>query len=56
MLRLDMECHRDLGIYGNKNMYSYRNSAKVDNPPHVYAMANNAYHAMIHEKKNQVSS
>ena len=45
---------RNLGIYENKDMFNYRNSAKSDHPPHVFAMANNAYHAMIHEKRNQV--
>ena len=34
-------------------MYRYRNASKFDNPPHAFAMANHAYHAMIHEKKNQ---
>ena len=37
-------------------MFNYRNSAKSDHPPHVFAMANNAYHAMIHEKRNQVKN
>jgi len=26
---------------------------KLDNQAHVFAAANHAYHAMIHEKKNQ---
>ena len=42
-----------MGIYGNIDMHKYRNSCKSDNPPHIYAMANQAYHDMIHEKKNQ---
>ena len=46
---------RELGIFGNKEMHKYRNSSKSDNQPHVFAMANHAYHAMLHEKRNQVS-
>lgn len=34
-------------------MFKYRNMSKFDNPPHAFAMANHAYHAMIHERKNQ---
>ena len=26
----------------------------MDNPPHIFGMANHAYHAMVHESKNQV--
>ncbi len=26
----------------------------MDNPPHPFAMANHAYHNMIHERKDQV--
>ena len=45
--------YKDIGIYGYKDMLKYRNSSKSDNPPHIFAMANHAYHAMIHEKRNQ---
>lgn len=45
--------YKQLNIYSNREMHKYRNSAKSDNAPHVFSMANHAYHAMIHEKKNQ---
>lgn len=31
----------------------YRNRAKSDNPPHVFAMADGAYHAMLHQRRSQ---
>ena len=34
--------------------HRYRNKSKMDNPPHPFAMANHAYHNMIHERKDQV--
>lgn len=40
-------------MYSKKEMYKYRNSSRIDYPPHIFAMANHAYHAMIHEKRNQ---
>lgn len=45
--------YQDLGLYSSREMYRYRNVSKFDNPPHAFALANHAYHAMIHEKKNQ---
>lgn len=46
--------YEDLGIFSSNLMFKYRNRFKFDNPPHAFAMANHAYHAMIHDKKNQV--
>ena len=43
----------DIGVYNQHKMTEYRNKFKFDNPPHTLAMANHAYHAMIHEKRNQ---
>ena len=34
-------------------MSQYRNSSQHDQPAHIFAMANKAYHGMIHEAKNQ---
>jgi myosin heavy subunit len=31
----------------------YRNRARSDNPPHVFAMADAAYHAMLHQRRSQ---
>lgn len=31
----------------------YRNKAKSDNPPHVFAVADSAYHAMLHQRQSQ---
>lgn len=31
----------------------YRNKAKNENPPHVYALADSAYHQMLHHRRNQ---
>ena len=31
----------------------YRNRAKSENAPHIYALADTAYHAMLHQRKNQ---
>ena len=31
----------------------YRNRAKSENPPHVFAMADSAYHTMLHQKQSQ---
>jgi myosin-5 len=34
-------------------MSQYRNACQLDLPAHIFAMANKAYHGMIHEAKNQ---
>lgn len=31
----------------------YRDRARSDNPPHVFAVADSAYHAMLHQRKSQ---
>jgi len=30
------------------------NAAKGDNPPHIFAIADQAYQMMVHQKKHQV--
>lgn len=32
----------------------YRNRAKLDSPPHIFAVADSSYHSMLHQKRNQV--
>ncbi|XP_015784423.1 myosin-IIIb isoform X3 [Tetranychus urticae] len=44
---------RPLGIYDEKHSFMYRNKAKNENPPHVYALADSAYHQMLHHRRNQ---
>jgi len=31
----------------------YRNKSKCDNPPHIYAIADTAYYAMLHHRRSQ---
>ena len=31
----------------------YRNKAKSDNPPHIFAIADTAYNAMLHHRQSQ---
>lgn len=31
----------------------YRNQARSDNPPHVFAVADGSYHAMLHQRRSQ---
>ncbi|XP_064474850.1 myosin-IIIb-like isoform X2 [Ornithodoros turicata] len=44
---------RQLPIYATQDSMRYRNRAKLDNPPHIFAVADSAYHSMMHQKKNQ---
>ena len=34
----------------------YHNVNKADQPPHIYAIADQSYHMMMHNKHSQVSS
>ncbi|KZS21454.1 Neither inactivation nor afterpotential protein C [Daphnia magna] len=43
----------ELNIYTDREVYMYRNRARSDNPPHVFAMADAAYHAMLHQRRSQ---
>ena len=36
-----------------QELHMYRNRARSDNPPHVFAMADAAYHAMLHQRRSQ---
>ncbi|XP_076034447.1 STKc_myosinIII_N_like and MYSc_Myo21 domain-containing protein ninaC isoform X2 [Oratosquilla oratoria] len=44
---------KDIGVYGDKESRLYRGMVKSENPPHIYAMADNAYHSMLHQKMSQ---
>lgn len=44
---------KNLGIYGEDHAMLYRNKSKSENPPHVFAVADAAYHSMLHQKLNQ---
>ncbi|EFX77076.1 hypothetical protein DAPPUDRAFT_305891 [Daphnia pulex] len=43
----------ELSIYSDREVFMYRNRARSDNPPHVFAMADAAYHAMLHQRRSQ---
>ncbi|XP_018026744.1 myosin-IIIb [Hyalella azteca] len=40
-------------IYGERESRLYRGMVKSENPPHIYAMADAAYHALLHHKTSQ---
>ncbi|KAL5006119.1 hypothetical protein ScPMuIL_017277 [Solemya velum] len=42
-----------LTIYGNEYSKMYMNAAKDENPPHIFAVADQSYHMMMHNKQNQ---
>lgn len=44
---------RDLGIYTNEVLASYRGKNRLEMPPHVYAIAEGAYYNMLAYKENQ---
>ncbi|CAF3490687.1 unnamed protein product [Adineta steineri] len=44
---------RSLQIYGKDVMMRYRSSVKSEQPPHIYALADFTYQAMLHDLENQ---
>ncbi|CAF1653884.1 unnamed protein product [Rotaria magnacalcarata] len=44
---------RSLPIYGKDAMMRYRSSIKREQPPHIYALADFTYQAMLHDLDNQ---
>lgn len=44
---------RDLGIYTDEVLHSYRGKNRLEMPPHVYAIAEGAYYNMLAYKENQ---
>lgn len=45
-----------LNIYSEEYVRRYMNAAKADNPPHIFAIADQAYQMLVHQKKHQVCS
>lgn len=50
---LAMNPFQKLPIYSEEASLKYRNRAKLDNPPHIFAVADSSYHNMLHQKRNQ---
>ncbi|GAB6020183.1 myosin 3 [Chamberlinius hualienensis] len=44
---------QDPGIYSEEHSLKYRNKARSSNPPHIFAVADSAYHLMLHQLRNQ---
>ncbi|XP_076374166.1 myosin-IIIb-like isoform X1 [Tachypleus tridentatus] len=44
---------QDVPLYTDKISLVYRNHAKADNAPHIFAIADSAYHSMLHQRQNQ---
>ena len=42
-----------LGLYGELEQARYRGRARSDNPPHIFAVADSAYQALVHQSHNQ---
>ncbi|XP_052238013.1 myosin-IIIb-like isoform X2 [Dreissena polymorpha] len=40
-------------IYNEEHSHRYMHAAKGDNPPHIFAIADQAYQMMVHQKKHQ---
>lgn len=43
----------DVGIYTNKTQQIYQGRCRSDNPPHIYAVADAAHQALMHQKQHQ---
>lgn len=43
----------NIGIYNSQYQRRYANSARSDNPPHIFAVADAAHQALVHQKQNQ---
>ncbi|PSN47190.1 hypothetical protein C0J52_07874 [Blattella germanica] len=43
----------DLGLYTDAEQRRYRGQARSDNPPHIFAVADAAYQALLHQRQNQ---
>ncbi|XP_069984382.1 myosin-IIIb isoform X7 [Penaeus vannamei] len=44
---------KEIGVYGEKESRMHRGMGKSENPPHIFAMADNSYHTMLHQKQQQ---
>ncbi|OQR78592.1 myosin-IIIb-like [Tropilaelaps mercedesae] len=45
---------QQLSIYSADVSAQYRNRGRADNPPHIFAVGDLAFHSMLHQKRNQV--
>lgn len=45
--------YRKLPIYSEEYIQSYKSKRRGEMPPHIYAVADQAYHDMVHDKENQ---
>ncbi|CAK1601925.1 unnamed protein product [Parnassius mnemosyne] len=43
----------DIGIYTPKTQQIYQSRCRSDNPPHIYAVADAAHQAVMHQKRHQ---
>nr|QDR51010.1 neither inactivation nor afterpotential C-2 [Manduca sexta] len=43
----------DVGIYTTKTQQIYQGRCRSDNPPHIYAVADAAHQALMHQKQHQ---
>ncbi|XP_022688836.1 myosin-IIIb-like isoform X3 [Varroa jacobsoni] len=45
---------QQLSIYSADVSARYRNCGRADNPPHIFAVGDSAFHSMLHQRRNQV--
>ncbi|KAI8354676.1 P-loop containing nucleoside triphosphate hydrolase protein [Blakeslea trispora] len=45
--------YRQLPIYSKEMIRSYRKKRRGEVPPHIYAIADHAFHDMLHDRQNQ---
>lgn len=50
---LSVNPYKDLPIYGENDIKAYRNKHFYEIPPHIYAITDNAFRAMIEENRGQ---
>ncbi|XP_058807301.1 myosin-IIIb-like isoform X2 [Phymastichus coffea] len=43
----------NLGLYTGMEQKRYKGQARSDNPPHIFAVADAAYQALLHQRQNQ---
>lgn len=48
-----MNPYRNLPIYTENYIQSYKGKRRGEMPPHIYAVADQAYHDMVQDKENQ---
>ncbi|KAG4070138.1 hypothetical protein HA402_013381 [Bradysia odoriphaga] len=43
----------DLGLYNGQHQLRYAGKSRSENPPHIFAVADAAHQALVHQKQNQ---